>query len=153
MDILGIGGWELVAIFLIMLVVAGPKRMIQWSYTLGKYVSVLRGMWADTARMLQKEFDDAGVDVKVPEQPTRGNIQREVTRALSGVTKPVQDVITDTKKEVEPIRQAVSMPRTMNKPLSRTQPEEQPTPPESQNGHAETSPLEDYGTWTGTPKP
>ena len=43
MDILGVGGWEIVAILLIMLIVAGPKRMISWSYTLGKYVSQLHG--------------------------------------------------------------------------------------------------------------
>ena len=36
MDILGIGGGELVLIVLVMLVVAGPKRMIQWAYIAGK---------------------------------------------------------------------------------------------------------------------
>lgn len=52
MDILGIGGWELVAIIIIMLVVAGPKRMIQWSYTAGKYVAIMRKMWAETAKQI-----------------------------------------------------------------------------------------------------
>ncbi len=102
MDILGVGGWELVAILLIMLVVAGPKRMIQWSYQLGKYVSMLRKMWADTAQMLQKEFDEAGVDVKVPTNiPTRGDLNREINRALSPVTKPFQESLDATKKEME----------------------------------------------------
>ena len=91
MDILGVGGWEFVAIFLIMLVVAGPKRMIQWSYTLGKYVAQLRQMWAETAEMLQKEFDEAGVDVKVPKDiPTRATINQEIGRALTPITKPFQ---------------------------------------------------------------
>ena len=35
MNFLGVGAWELVAILLIMLVFAGPKRMIHWSYVWG----------------------------------------------------------------------------------------------------------------------
>lgn len=110
MDILGIGGWELVAIFVIMLVVAGPKRMIQWSYTLGKYVAVLRKMWSETAQMLQKEFDEAGVDVKVPKDiPTRATINREINRALSPVTKPLQETLDATKNEIDSAKKAVSL--------------------------------------------
>ncbi|MBK8029590.1 MAG: hypothetical protein IPK17_08760 [Chloroflexi bacterium] len=71
MDILGVGGWELLAILLIMVVVAGPKRMIAWSYQLGRYVGVIRKMWVETAKQLQKEFDAAGVDVKVPQELPR----------------------------------------------------------------------------------
>lgn len=153
MEILGIGGWELVAILLIMLVVAGPKRMIAWSYTLGRYVSMLRRMWAETAAMLQKELDEAGVDVKVPtEPPTRGNIQREVTRAFSGVTKPIQETLDQVNTEIEPARQATMTPRTLNKPVSRSTAPESPRPAESSptsNGTAPAAPPEsDFGTWT-----
>src|SRR3954452_1702346 len=113
MDILGVGGWELVAILLIMLVVAGPKRMISWSYTLGKYVSQLRRMWADTAQMLQKEFDDAGVDVRVPKDiPTRGDLNRELGRALTPVTKPFQETMTATKKELHSAKQSMAITST-----------------------------------------
>lgn len=109
MDILGIGGWELVAILLIMLIVAGPKRMISWSYTLGKYVAQLRKMWAETAQVIQKEFDDAGVDVQVPKNiPTRGDLNREIGRALTPVTKPFQESLDATKKELDGAKKAVS---------------------------------------------
>jgi Sec-independent protein translocase protein TatA len=109
MDILGIGGWELVAIIMIMLIVAGPKRMISWSYTLGKYVAQLRKMWSETAQVIQKEFDEAGVDVKVPKNiPTRGDLNREVARALTPVTKPFQESLDATKKEIDATKQAVS---------------------------------------------
>jgi Sec-independent protein translocase protein TatA len=66
MDILGIGGAELVLIVLVMLVVAGPKRMIQWAYIAGKYAGQARRLWQETAEKLQAELDGAGVDVKVP---------------------------------------------------------------------------------------
>jgi Sec-independent protein translocase protein TatA len=155
MDILGIGGWEFVAILIIMLVVAGPKRMIQWSYTLGRYVSMLRKMWAETAVMLQKEFDEAGVDVKVPTTPpTRGSLRREVNKAFSGLTKPLQDVADEVKTDLEPIREATAYPRTLNKPVTRIMPEAPPPPPEASNGNApEAAPPaasdSSFGTWSG----
>lgn len=151
MDILGIGGWEFIAILIIMLLVAGPKRMIQWSYTLGRYVSTLRRMWAETATMLQKELDDAGVDVKVPTQPpTRGSIKRDVTKALSSVTKPIQDTMDEVKQEVEPLREAVSLPRTLGKPITRTTSDESAPSVETQNGRTTPASADkpDFGTWS-----
>jgi Sec-independent protein translocase protein TatA len=169
MDILGVGGWEIVAILLIMLIVAGPKRMISWSYTLGKYVSQLRRMWADTAQMLQKEFDDAGVDVQVPKDiPTRGDLNREIGRALTPVTKPFQETMSAAKKEMDTTKQAMSLgstsltpkaaPITTTPPATPTTPpipppaapptptvqpiEEKPAAPANGNGHA------DFGTWS-----
>ena len=165
MDILGIGGWELVAIFVIMLVVAGPKRMIAWSYTLGRYVSMLRKMWADTAVMLQKEFDEAGVDMKVPTTlPTRGTIKREVTKAFSEVTKPIEDTVKEVKSELEPLRETTTLyPRTLNKPVNSPKPGTTPasTTPEAANGRAPVpspapppapppaAPDNGFGTWSG----
>jgi Sec-independent protein translocase protein TatA len=163
MDILGVGGWELVAIILIMLVVAGPKRMIQWSYTLGKYVAVLRKMWSETAQMLQKEFDEAGVDVKVPKDiPTRASIGREINRALTPVTKPLQETLDATKNEINTAKKAVSLnletateatkPVAADKPAEAkpveqpkpAAPEASPAPTPSTNGHQ----TQDFGTWS-----
>lgn len=137
MDILGVGGWELVAILLIMLVVAGPKRMIQWSYTLGKYVAMLRKMWAETAQVLQKEFDQAGVDVQVPKDiPTRADVNREIARAMSPVTKPIQDSMDAARTEINTTKQLMN---PMETPKSEAKPAES-TPAPSSNGN--------FGTWS-----
>ena len=69
MNILGVGAAELVAVLLIMLVFAGPKRMIHWSYVLGQHVAKFRKIWSETVDLVQKEFDDAGVDIKLPKEP------------------------------------------------------------------------------------
>jgi Sec-independent protein translocase protein TatA len=110
MDILGIGGWEFIAILVIMLVVAGPKRMIQWSYTLGQYVARLRQLWTEAAAMLQQELDQAGVDVKVPQQiPTRQSLSHELSRTFNHLAKPVQQPIETVQKEIEQtVRMSVS---------------------------------------------
>lgn len=178
MDILGVGGWELVVIFIIMLVVAGPKRMIQWSYTLGKYVAMLRKMWGETAQMLQKEFDEAGVDVKVPKDiPTRGDLNREITRALTPVTKPLQETMEATKGELNTAKQSMSFnlkpsDTTKPKPEGDAKPaaakpevkptptaasaDEQPAPPVNPPAVPEAKPAPstngrpagDFGTWS-----
>lgn len=169
MDILGVGGWELVAIILIMLVVAGPKRMISWSYTLGKYVAQLRHMWAETAEMLQKEFDEAGVDVHVPKDiPTRATLNQEIGRALTPVTKPFQESLDATKRELESTQKAVSsatkfdVPPLMKpntppvstpaaKPVTPAAPETpavDSAPVAPQETPATTSSNGKYGTWS-----
>lgn len=109
MNILGIGGAEFVLIFVIMLIVAGPKRMIAWSYTLGKYVAKFRRMWEETVDVLQKEFDEAGVDIKVPrELPTRANLNQQAGKALSNVTRPVQNVLDEVGSELKDVRETTA---------------------------------------------
>src|SRR5262249_36107590 len=96
MDIFGVGGWEIVAIRLVMLVVAGPKRMIQWAYILGTYVAKLRVMWAETMSMVQKELDAAGVDVQLPkEPPTRQDWNKMASKALEPFTAPMESALKD----------------------------------------------------------
>lgn len=109
MNILGIGGPEFILIFIIMLIVAGPKRMIAWSYTLGTYIARFRRMWEETVDVLQKEFDDAGVDVKVPrELPTRASLNQQAAKALSSVTRPVQSVLDDASSELKDVKETTA---------------------------------------------
>lgn len=86
MDILGIGGLELVTILLITVVIAGPKRMIHWSYLLGQYLGKLRALWRSMAEQIQAELDESGVEVNMPKQfPTRATLSHELNRLM---TKP-----------------------------------------------------------------
>ncbi len=139
MEILGIGGAEFIAIFIIMLVVAGPKRMIQWAYVMGKYTAKIRAMWAESMTYLQKEFDAAGLDVELPkEPPTRGSLNRQITqqvgKAFAPITKPVKDALDETTAEVKQIKKqaTISDSSGLN---SAPQPSSNGTP--------------DLGTWSG----
>lgn len=138
MNILGVGGWELVIIFLIMLVVAGPKRMIQWSYVLGKYLGQMRILWGQMVDAVQKEFDDAGVDVKLPrEVPTRQNINRMAQDAIKPVRRPVDEVIEAYSQEAQHLKDSTqkikdSMRVDLNG-SSTKEPDDKP----------------DFGTWSG----
>lgn len=101
MELFGIGMAELIAIFIIMLVVAGPKRMIAWAYIIGQYTAKARGMWREVMTQVQKEIDAAGVDIEVPKDiPTRGGLQAQMKKALTGAVKPAQDALNDVKADL-----------------------------------------------------
>ena len=102
MNFFGVGGAELMAILIIMLVIAGPKRMIHWSYLLGKQVAKFRKVWSQTVDLVQKEFDDAGVGIQLPkEPPTRQNLNKALGSAIQPMTKPLQESIDEVKKDAD----------------------------------------------------
>ena len=105
MEIFGVGGAEMVAILVIMLVVAGPKRMVQWAYVLGQYVSKARVMWDEVMAGVQKEIDDAGLDVQLPKtMPTRAtlnNLTNPMSNVWANFTAPVQEVMNDVSTEIK----------------------------------------------------
>lgn len=83
MNLFGIGGLELVAILIVALLIAGPRRMVRWAYLLGQGMAKLKAMWTTLAASLQSELDAQGVDVKVPAKlPTRAALDREMQRIL-----------------------------------------------------------------------
>ena len=129
MNIFGVGGPELIVILVIMLVFAGPKRMIHWSYILGTYLAKFRVMWTQTVDLVQKEFDDAGVDIKLPKQPpTRQNINKAISDAFEPMTKPLKESLDEVKKDVDNVK-AVGVDykeKTSEKSNSKTKTIKQP---------------------------
>jgi Sec-independent protein translocase protein TatA len=101
-NIFGIGGAELIIIILIMLVVAGPKRMILWAYIIGQYVGKLRKMWEEVVDVMQQEVDAAGLDIDIPKElPTRQNIAKAVTQAVKPYTDTVQKELEEAQKPIQ----------------------------------------------------
>jgi Sec-independent protein translocase protein TatA len=139
MEIFGVGGWELIAILLIMLVVAGPKRMLQWAYIVGRYVAKFRAMWAETMTMIQKEFDAAGVDVKLPkEPPTRQSIRKMTGEALKPFTAPIEAAKAEVDAELKSVKEAATITSTNGKPAPQDSVPKPPDEPGTQN----------FGTWS-----
>jgi Sec-independent protein translocase protein TatA len=110
-NIFGVGGAELVLIFIIMLIIAGPKRMIRWAFVLGQYVGKLRHMWEDVVDVMQKEADAAGLDIVIPKElPTKQGITKLVADAVkpyaNELSQPIQDVqatLRDTASEANTV--------------------------------------------------
>jgi Sec-independent protein translocase protein TatA len=145
MEIFGIGGAELVAILIIMLVVAGPKRMIQWAYILGQYTAKVRSMWAETMTYVQKEFDEAGLNVQLPKDvPTRGSLTREITKqvekAVAPVANPLKSTMDATAAEIKQIKTSATVATSNGAKAA----EVGATPPNGTNN---------LGTWSSSAKP
>lgn len=150
MNFFGIGGTELLVIFAIMLVVAGPKRMIRWAYVLGLYVGKARDMWSQAVSVLQKELDDAGAGIKLPTQPpTRQNISRIVSDVVKPYTQELEKEWQETQSAVRDISQPVKP--APKPPLTKPSP---PKTPASNNGAdhfgawGKAGTDADFGTWS-----
>jgi sec-independent protein translocase protein TatB len=98
MNVFGIGATELVIVLLIMLMVAGPKRMIRWAYVMGVYMGKLREMWQETAAVLKKELAEAGVEPDVVN--TLGQMANPRARR-SVVSNKLDKLVDEMKKPVE----------------------------------------------------
>lgn len=148
MNILGVGSWELIFILLIALIVAGPKRMLQWAYILGKYIGYLRVMWGRMMQQLQKEFDEAGVDIKLPKDiPTRRDLSRLASRALEPVTTPMRETMDELNKEANLVRDSMSgVPNAANGKLHPD------GPPSASDAPDDPKPSRGFGTWSGAAK-
>ncbi|HRF97781.1 MAG TPA: hypothetical protein PLZ51_21385, partial [Aggregatilineales bacterium] len=62
MELFGIGGVEFLLVIVIAMVVAGPKRVVQWAYLVGKFFARVRHIWSEMMTVIQQEMKDAGVD-------------------------------------------------------------------------------------------
>ena len=90
MEIFGVGGAEFILILLIMLIVAGPKRMIHWSYQLGVYAGKLRHIWSQVAEGLEQEMRNEGLDIKIPRDITN---KAQLNQFIRQQARPLSDSV------------------------------------------------------------
>lgn len=164
MNVFGMGGTELLIIVLIMLIIAGPKRMLQWAYIAGKWLTQLRVIWGNMMETVQKEMDEAGVNVKLPKDlPTRSDLTRmagEIMRPVNEPVKQVMDEVDAERKKLEATYQSEAQKIDQNVRGGFSQ-----GFANGNNGRATTSPKPDpnaapkssrqerpvgFGTWSGT---
>lgn len=161
MNIFGIGGWEFALILLIMLIVAGPRRMARWAYELGKQTARLRRMWEETASVLQREFDDAGLDIEVPKTPPRrGDLNNAVKNQVNKTMRPMTEPVEEALKEVEDVQKMTGGNGRTRERAPGAVPREQDSGGAARNGTAtdhaaEAAPDEkaSFGTWSGVQPP
>src|SRR5438105_3032692 len=99
---LGVGPAELVVIFILMLVVAGPKRMIAWAYQAGKITAQLRAMFQETMQAFQKEMEAAGLDPELQKTITDFNPRSIVSQATSVIHNEIMGSVAPAQSQTEP---------------------------------------------------
>ncbi len=83
MNFFGIGPAELILIFILTFVVAGPKRMVQWAYYLGRYMAQFRRMTEEAWSQVRKELESAQIHLPEAFPRHRVNLVQEVNRAIN----------------------------------------------------------------------
>lgn len=68
MDFFGIGGWEVLLIFIIILIIWGPGRLVEIGRTLGKMMRALRKVTSDLTAQVSKEIEEQEKE-HPPQQP------------------------------------------------------------------------------------
>ena len=71
MDFLGIGGWEVLVVLVIALIIWGPGRIVEIGRTLGKTVRTLKKASFDLTSQLTKEIEEE--EKKPPAQQQKGD--------------------------------------------------------------------------------
>lgn len=179
MNIFGVGGAELVLIIVIMLVVAGPKRMIRWMYILGQWVGRFRVMWSQVVDVMEKEMRDAGMDVDLPRDiPNRGNLNQwanqlvkpyadELEQEFNEAAKPVREIMKETNavmkdadKSVKDSTAGMGSWAAKNgtvKPTKQTATSDAPQPATptnlNGNGSAASANESNFGAWSNPQSP
>ena len=159
MSFFGVGTWELLVILLIALIIAGPKRMLEWAYYLGRALGQLRVMWSQVMETIQHELDESGVDVKLPKTLNRREINRtasdlmrpfteEVRRAEEAYRTEIKSIEEKYEQEVKALDAAIREDGDMAK-------SDEPSQQQAQsNGVVDTQDSNNqhrFGTWSASP--
>ena len=102
MDILGIGGWELLLIAIIAMVVLGPERMLKNSFEAGRWLRKLSAYSRDALAMLEaqaREIDDGSlVDATKSLSDLKAlgtELQTMGSKLISGTAADIKSLSTD----------------------------------------------------------
>ncbi len=157
MNILGVGGWELVAILVIMLIVAGPERMIRWAYHMGRYMAYFRRMWSDSMQVLQEGLKESGIDIDLPKDiPTsRRQVGQKISTMVDSVAKPLREPLDEVQATLKQVDVATSIEKaeTASKAdnTKKTRIPAKPYPDDTDSGTWSEHEQEDksgFGTWS-----
>lgn len=104
MDIFGIGGWELLLIAIIAMVVLGPERMLKHSFEAGRWLRKLSAYSRDALAMLEaqaREIDDGSlVDATKSLSDLKAlgtELQTMGTKLISGTVSDIKSLSDDLK--------------------------------------------------------
>ncbi|GAB4308765.1 MAG: hypothetical protein Kow00117_02050 [Phototrophicales bacterium] len=148
MNILGLGFWELVLIVIIMLVVAGPQRMLQWAYHAGKLLAKARDMWSKLMLNVQRELDEAGLDVELPKDLNRTQIEKFTRNVMKPLQEPIQQGMRAYQQEVKKLESEVKG-QVKQLETEATQPDRTPPQVDASSKPQPQQPNSSFGTWSG----
>jgi Sec-independent protein translocase protein TatA len=139
MNVLGMGIPEILVIFVIMMVLFGPKQMVKWAYDIGRYTAKMRAMFQETMDAFQKEMNASGLS----------DVTKDLGKEVTNLRSTGFDIVSEASKVINNVDSEVKSTATAASTLLSDSAASEPktTPPTSE------SPSEDenkprYDAWT-----
>lgn len=133
MNFLGIGGLELIVVFIIGLLVVGPVRLVEGVRTARKYMTELRRQREELTQMVEEAVDVEGIRERLDQDGLWDDV-RDLTSELNDIREDAQSITTDAA-ELKSLARSVVRPGG----YSRTGPDPK-TPKRSTDASSEPSP-------------
>ena len=135
MNFLGIGGLELIVVFIIGLLVVGPVRLVEGVRTARKYMTELRRQREELTQMVEEAVDVEGIREHLDQDGLLDDV-RDLTSELNDIREDAQSIATDAT-ELKSLARSVVRPSG----YSGTAPDPQ-TPKRSTDASPEASTAE-----------
>lgn len=94
MNFLGIGGLELVVVFLIALLVVGPARLVEGAKTARKYMTELRRQREELTQMVEEAVDMEDIRERLDQDGLLDEV-RDLSSELNDFRQDAQSLTTD----------------------------------------------------------
>ena len=94
MNFLGIGGLELVLVFLVALLVVGPVRLVQGAKTARKYMTELRRQREELTQMVEEAVDMEGIRERLDQDGVLDEV-RDISTELNEFREDARSITTD----------------------------------------------------------
>ena len=129
MNLFGIGGLELIVVFLVALLVVGPVRLVEGARTARKYLTELRRQREELTQMVEEAVDLEGIKERLDQDGVLDDV-RDLTSELNQIKDDARNV-TASASDFKSLARSVVRPSG----YSRTAPG--PKVPESQPEEAQ----------------
>lgn len=96
-----IGMPELIVIFIVALLVFGPKKLPELGRTIGKGLGELKRALQDVKEQVETEFEEATFDIRETVKDTKKQLELDVKQAEKTIDKTLRDVQKEVESETE----------------------------------------------------
>ena len=94
MNFFGVGGLELIVVFIIGLLVVGPVRMVEGVRTARKYMTELRRQREELTQMVEEAVDIEGIRERLDQDGLLDDV-RDLTSELNDIREDARSIATD----------------------------------------------------------
>lgn len=96
-----IGMPELIVIFIVALLVFGPKKLPELGRTIGKGLGELKRALQDVKEQVETEFEETTFDIRETVKDTKKQLELDVKQAEKTIDKTLRDVQKEVESETE----------------------------------------------------